>query len=189
MKSTKRILATLLTLALALSLTLPAMAVVDWDEFRITKQPQDLTIKNGDSFTLSVEVNIPDGVEVEYRWQRDSSYIEGATAPELHLRTGDSFYPEFSRLGGDLADYVCDIIGYEKDAVGNVISSRSLRSDRVRVGTERTALGKLFDVTIGPIGYALISPVLMTPLIVVYPFAFLGFLVYYYYLGFKALFS
>jgi len=178
-----------MTMALAIGLALPAIAAVNWDDFRITKQPQDLTIKHGDSFTLSVEVNIPDGVEVEYRWQRGSSYIEGATAPELHLRTDDSFYPEFSRLGGDLADYVCDIIGYEKDAVGNVISSRSLRSDRVRAGTERTSLGKLLDVTIAPFGYAFTMVVMSPALALIFPISYLGCLVYCYIEGFKALFS
>jgi len=59
MKLTKRLFAVLLTFALVLGFALPAMAAVKWSEFRITKQPQSQTIKHGESFTLSVEMNAP----------------------------------------------------------------------------------------------------------------------------------
>ena len=109
MKITKRIFATLLTFALALSLALPTMAAVNWDDFRITKQPQGLTIKEGESFTLSVGVNVPDGAEVVYQWECDGSIIEGATAPELTIGPGDRYYPEFNRIGGVTVSFKCSI--------------------------------------------------------------------------------
>ena len=70
---------------------------VNWDDFYIiTQPPRDLYVKRGESFTLSVEVNIPDGVEVTYEWYSTgfSGLIEGATAPALQLKPGDSDYPK-----------------------------------------------------------------------------------------------
>ena len=138
MKHTKRILAIFLAFALALSLALPTMAAVDWDEFRITKQSTSMTITHGDSFTLSVEVSLPDGAGVEYQWHRrfpdgGSTAIAGATAAELRLNLGDSDYP--FKLSYD--EYYCKITAYEKDANGIVISSQELTSSRVRVTAEK----------------------------------------------------
>jgi len=188
MKFTKRILATLLTLALALTLALPAAAAVDWNEFRITKQPQDMTIKYGDSFTLSVEVDVPDGVEVEYQWYRGSK-IEGATDSSLHGTPSDPYYPEYSSLGGDNEIFECWITAYEKDADGNVISWDRICTGSIHVYAERTALGKVYDVTIGPFGYAFTMVVMSPALAIFFPISYLGCLIYSYYLGFKGLFS
>ena len=155
----KKLLAALLVLVLALSLALPAMAAVNWNEFRITKEPRDITIKYGDSFTLSVEVRVPEGVEAEYEWYSDGK-IENATAPELRLGPYDPKYPEYTRLGGDSTNwggattrYRCEITAYEKDEAGNIVSSRSL-SAYARVSTERTFLGILFNLAIVPFEYA-----------------------------------
>jgi len=188
-KFTKRILAALLTLTLALSLALPTMAAVNWDDFRIAKQPQGLTIKEGESFTLSVEVNVPDGVEVAYQWSISTKRIENATTPELHLGPDDPYYPENSPLGGASTDYICDITAYEKDGGGNVISKRYLISDRVRVTTERSFWGKLLDVTIAPFGYAFSAVIVAPVFIPIFPLAYLGFLIYFYVQGFMGLFS
>ena len=191
MKIAKRILAAALAFALALSFALPGMAAVNWDEFKITKQPaeQNLKIKYGDSFTLSVEVNVPEGVEVAYQWLCESSRIEGATAPELHLGPDDPCYPESYWMGKVVVDYICEITAYEKDEDGNVITSRNKRSDRVSVMTEATFLGKLVDITIGPFGYALTACIIILPLGMIfpisYPIAVLAFYVY----GFLQLFG
>jgi hypothetical protein len=188
----KKLLATLLTLALALSLALPAMAAVNWDEFRITKQPQDLTIKHGDSFTLSVEVNVPDGVhEVTYQWYNKSlNPIENATSSELHFRPDDSYYPTDSRLGGSQAEFQVWITAYIKNADDVVVVVRRILSNTVSVQTERTALGKFLDVTIAPFGYAFSSVIATAPVSVpLFPLAYLYWLVLAYISGFRALFS
>ena len=193
MKSTKKPLALLLTLALAFALVLPATAAVDWSEFRITKQPQNLTIKQGDSFTLSVEVNVPEGFEVEYQWRRmsgGSTNIEGATSPELHLGPNDSHYPTDSRYGGDSVVYECWITAYVKNADDIIVLERRISSGSASVQTKRTVLGKILDVTIAPFWYAfggvMATPVVSIPL---FPFAYLFWLVLAYVSGFRALFS
>jgi len=189
MKFTKRMLAMVLTFALALSLALPAMAAVDWNDFRITKQPQNLTIKQGESFTLSVEVNVPVGVEVEYQWWRGSTPIENATSVQLHLVPDDPMYPPIGRLGGGEVRYECIITAYEKDSVGAVITTRNLRSDSIRVRMERSTWGKILDVTIAPFGYAFTLTMLSPAMILIFPFAYIYFLILSYVEGFKALFS
>jgi len=191
MKHIKRILAALLTLALALSLALPAMAAVNWDELRITGQPpKKQLIQHGDSFTLSVEVNEPAGLEVAYQWYRDySSMIDGATGPELNLGSDNSHYPEYHFLGGMWERYECRITAYEKDDEGNIVSSRSLRSDSATVSTKLTLLGRLYGITLAPFGLAFTGPILMLPLAFIYPISFLGFLIYGYIEGFIGLFT
>jgi len=125
----------------------------------ITKQPVDLTIQRGESFTLSVEVSIPDGVEVEYLWYMytpDYPY-EGATAADLHLGPDDPGYPP--PLSSSLAQssskpFRCRITAYEKDSSGNVVSTRTLTSQRVDVVVENVKdnsfLGKLYKVIVAP---------------------------------------
>ncbi|MDR2686972.1 MAG: hypothetical protein LBB75_04410 [Oscillospiraceae bacterium] len=188
MKHTKGLLAALLALALALSLALPTMAAVDWSDFRITTQPQSKTIKYGDSFTLSVKVHVPDGVEVEYQWEH-SNKIEGATTSILTLGPDDRYYPEYDRLGGASTDFICWITAYERDSDGHEISKRYLMSDRVHVTTERTALGKFLDVTIAPFGYAFTMTMMSPAFALIFPISYLGCLVYCYIEGFKGLFS
>jgi len=61
MKTTKRALATLLVLALGLALALPAVAAT------ITGQPQDVTIRPGESFTLRFEIG-DDGQSHYFDW-------------------------------------------------------------------------------------------------------------------------
>ena len=51
------------------------MAATDWDDFYIiTQPPENLYVPYGESFALSVEVNVPDGVDaVTYQWYVSSS--------------------------------------------------------------------------------------------------------------------
>ena len=177
----KRILSILLTLAMALTLALPAAAAVNWDDFRIISQSGNKTIKLGESFSLYVMVNAPEGVEVEYQWYSydgNSTKLENATIPELSLGPDDPNYPDTS-LGGGRISYHCKITAYEKDNESNV---RYLNSSNVTVSIERTSLGKLRDLTITPFEYAfggtvgLIS-MTMGLLIPVSPLIFLGLLV------------
>jgi len=204
MKFTKRILATLLTLALALTLALPTMAAVDWDEFRITARYlngtrfSSILIKQGDSFTLSVEVNVPDGIdEVTYQWSwyRDGGSrgtIEGATTSELCLSPSDSYYPEHQYMGADSTSYHCKITAYEKGSLGNDVSSQWLDAP-FSVYVERTPLDKIRDITVTPFVYAFggtVSLISMTMglLFPVSPLIFLGLLVYGFFEGFRGLF-
>ena len=194
----KKLLAIVLALALALSLALPT-AAVNWDEFQITRKLQDITIKNGDSFTLHVEVNVPEGVEVEYKWSYwtdgvDSGYekpIEGAASPELHVRPGDPFYAQQAVYEKNInTRYTCQVTAYEKDDAGN---TRKL-SSTAYVRIERSALGKLYDITIMPFTYAFGGTVALIGMtmgiaIPISPVAFLGFLLYGFFDGFRGLFS
>jgi len=193
MKITKRLLAAVLTMALALGLALPAMAAVDWDAFKITKQPQDLTIKHGDSFTLSVEVSVPAGVEVEYQWYRwmnggGPKPIDGETAAIMIRKSNDSDYPSENRF----YEYHCEITAHE-EGTGNL---SKLTSNKARVDAEekeKDFLGKVYSVTVEPFVYAgkqtatsvLLSFGFLIPLA---PVWFLFFLVEGFINGFRGLF-
>jgi len=85
MKSCKRLSALLLALLLAFGIVPfsaaakaanPAMPI-------ITKQPESITVKCCEEFTLSVEAYIPNGDEVRYQWYEDGSQISDATGPTL----------------------------------------------------------------------------------------------------------
>jgi len=210
MNHAKRMLALLLTLALVFTLALPSFAseeaseepskpqsIVNWNEFRITKQPESPTITHGESFTLNVEVNAPEGVEVEYQWysvaNSDVKKIEGAITPTLHLNPNDNHYPENKTSGGHSTIYRCKLIGYEKDEDGNVVSS-SGRFTSADVRIERTSSGKLYDLLIQPFVsafWATFGMLSMTIglLLPVSPIIFLGFLILGFAHGFKGLFS
>ena len=105
MKFTKRILATLLTFALALGLALPAFAE-EFDLQTLTKEklridaPEDYTVKVGEPFTLSLEllVDLPADVEVRYQWRYGVTGViyEGATEASFTVSPGMERYPEGS---------------------------------------------------------------------------------------------
>jgi len=174
MKHTNRVLALLLSLALALSFALPAFAedeepvfaeteaqAVDWADFRIITQPQDQTVKYKESFTLSVEVNIPEGVEVEYQWYAGNSKIDGATESVLQCAFGDSQYPYNGGFLNDMmriflnpnldAFYYCKVTGYAKD-MDEILSDKKLESEsaKVTMPISDSIWMKLLSVFIGP---------------------------------------
>ena len=180
MKHTKRLLATLLALVLALTLALPAMAAVNWNEFRITRQPQNLTITHGENIILNVEVNVPEGVVVAYQWRVNGVPIENATSAVLQLGPDSPRYPNYA---GAIADFRVRITGYEKDNDGNIISSRTLESNFAIVTTTRTFWGRLYGVTLEPFVLAFtatFAQVVMTfgLLLPFSPLIFLGWLVF-----------
>jgi len=152
MKQFKRLLALGLAFALAIGLALPAMAVVNWDDFRITKQPQNLTIQKGESFTLGVEVTIPDGVEVGYEWYgAGARRIADKTDPVLQIGPSDSAYPSDYTNRAAETSYRCKITAYEKDSTGETIESKMLYSETVSVTVEDNSFqGKLYSVIVGP---------------------------------------
>jgi len=109
----------------------PAMAVVgestvEWDDFRIITQPQAVTVPYGSSFTLSVEVNVPAGIEVvSYFWKENYSGGGGAgTQAVLHLSPGEPLYPEAYRPWLTASGYYyCVITAVEVDAEGDPVGS------------------------------------------------------------------
>jgi len=146
MKHTKKLLALLLTLVIALGFSAPvafaqeteAKSTVNWDEFYIVTQPQDVKIKKGESFMLAVQANSPNGVEVTYQWYRDYVQIKGAASPDLHLDSQD-FFPV-----SETAIYHCTITASEKDADGSEIASKTLQSISARVRITKTLWSNLW---------------------------------------------
>jgi hypothetical protein len=143
MKRTKKPLALLLTLALAFSLALPAMAISYQD---ITITGPEGPVPFGEAFTLRVEADLPAGMEiVSYQWQGwiDDWWqpLEGATASTLRVTSGDAYYPKASKPYESTGkkDFDCIITFVEKDAGGNVIDTISIESNyvKVQVGPER----------------------------------------------------
>jgi len=201
MKHTKGILALLLALALAFGLSLPALAAVNWDDFYIITQAQDLYVKHGESFTLSVEVNIPDGIDrVTYQWCREyTNRIEGATEATLQLSPGDPDYPQSSFFdyvntnyspgpgGSHRAYYYCLITAYPEDSAIQPIT-REYRYATVMV--EGSFGRKLFSLTLEPFVY--VFKVCMDIFFFVGPFGFIYYpfwLIERYIASFKAVLS
>ena len=197
MKHTKRLLALLLALVLALSLALPAMAVspqsaINWDDFYIIRQPQSQTIRYGDSFTLSVEVNVPAGAEVRFQWRRAEGggrFIENATSSELHISPGDPHYPEGSSLGGVETRFEVWITAYVRNDNNDIVLERRISSNSVRVQTEQTLLGRVFGVTIMPFSFAFAGILSTAPVsIPLLPLSLPFFLIWGFVEGFRGLF-
>ena len=198
----KKLLSALLALAMASGLfaVLPftasaAESTVDWDEFYIITQPQSQTVAYNKSATLRVEVNVPDGVEVEYRWYRGIRTRIGGDEPVLVenfldrdakdwvAQVSNLDYKLSTALTGRSHEYSCVIFGYEKDADGNVISTVRLESQTVTVTMNSgNALEKLYTYIVYPfvLGFQLLAPIsvmtgfLAIPFLpVIYPFAVL----------------
>ena len=151
----KKLTALLLTLVLALVLTAPAafaqeeenQSTINWDDFYIITQPQARkSIYAGESYTLSVEVHIPEGVEVEYRWWSfgHGGVLSGNTEAVLQISPDDSW------VRREENEFACDIIGYEKDG-DTVISSKTLLSEYAVVYLRGTALENLYDLFTQPL--------------------------------------
>jgi len=119
MKHAKKLLALLLAFIMAFGIGVSAMAAETiYDPF-LVPQPWDQTITNGDSFTLSIEVDVPEGWQAEYQWF-EGSYrgfeghpkidIQGAAAPILSLSPGNPAYPSVQKKWHDTAKlYGCRI--------------------------------------------------------------------------------
>ena len=159
----KKWLAALLVFAMALTLALPAMAAVDWDDFHIITQTQDLAIKKGESFTLRVEVNVPDGAEVKYQWYRYGSEIPGATASALQLSPSDPDYPQMPKATSGnyhyyrLERYCCVIDANDPD--GTELDTATLRSGDITVRVENSFWEKLYSVTLEPFVFAIMGTI------------------------------
>jgi len=147
----KRILALLLALALALSLALPAAAVEPLD--LISRPPGTLYVKRGESFTLTVEVDIPEGVdEVTYQWYYFGSVkVAGATSNTLLLSPGDEEYPKnhvyYSVTGATSERYTCRIAAIDSESgkeYGRWVSD-------ITVHVEGSFWAKLYSITLEPL--------------------------------------
>jgi len=140
----KKTLALLLTLILALGLGVPAMAAPG---FSIVAQPQDITINFGESFTLSVEAEVPAGGGATYQWRRVGGSwnftIPGATGPALRLSYGDQAYPDaFPRNDSYApASYEC--------VITLVPGGERLTSDRAVVAVRTIILTQPRSLSIG----------------------------------------
>ena len=187
MKHTKHLLAIFLAFALALALVLPALAV-DWDDFLIVTQPQSRTIDEGERFTLSVEVNIPNDVVAEYHWYVVDSLGNIAAAPgdgpTLSAAPGYSHYvvdPGVNAVKtGMFKTYYCEIWCYELDDEDEVISERTLTSDTARVTVEIPKLGfwlTMYAIFVFPLfetaGFVLRGGLLALPLLAISPIVYL----------------
>ena len=220
MKHTKRALALLLSLSLVFGLALPALAeeetasampvpaeeeeepeepgelpqsTVNWDEFIITKQPQHQEIRSKAKFTLEVEVNIPEGVEVEYQWYCQSSNISGATGPVLQVNRNDAVYP--SNYTNDCAYYSCRITGIEKkdgievsrewqNSASAVVDMKTMKKTMGKFG-ERLAetflvamLGAYFTPALLPDGLEILSFFIIPFMPFLFILYFFGFLLF-----------
>ena len=159
MKQTKKWFALLMALVLAFSLALPALAeavpaevdtaaevtaadvdwdAVNWDDFYIiTQPPKEVTVPYGGDFSLSVEVNIPAGLEVRYLWawtysDSSSSAQWGPEEPAFSCSPGDDHYPAAHTYKEWNREWRCLIIPVEKDSDGKVVQSnyeKALRTD------------------------------------------------------------
>ena len=143
MKTTKRMLAILLTLILAFTLALPAMAEeseppVNWDElYIVTQPPEQLTVPFGADIVLSVEVSAPEGVVVVYQWQIGDRATPASEQPQLRLSPGSPYYPaaEAPYLPTQVI-YRAIITAIVEDEYGNTAYMRVIQSRSVFVTIE-----------------------------------------------------
>jgi len=177
MKTTKKLLALLLAAVLALGLGAPASALgleEDWPAFAITAQTQDMEVPYGESFTLRVELNIPNGLTVGYAWYRELSgntvtEIGNSDAPALTLSPGSPHYPTSGKPYLAASEtYFCRIVDMDKTGNGNVPSAECSFSGHVTVTVladrgptlwERT-LDVLRDIFVRPFSQAAVISVL-----------------------------
>jgi len=161
-----------------------AESTVNWDDFYIVTQPQGRTIKRGDTFTLSFEVNVPDGVEVEYQWFgiANGTFKVATSEPFLICSPGDEYYPVLDTMfvpkAIGSATYLCTIVGYEKDG-DEIVSQKMLGIGRVTVNMKGSIGDLMYSFLNVPILAALgpvtaVLPSIMTG-VITYPFIALYF--------------
>jgi hypothetical protein len=155
----------------------------------VVTQPQNMTVKNGDGFTLNVGVSVPEGIELTYQWYQRNNPIAGATSPELRLDSKSSHYPAAAYS----EDYHCKITAYEKDGDGNVTATRTVRSQSARVSVTKNGWNKLYDITLAPFVNAFGGTVAMLGMTLgfalpVSPIIFIFFLLYGFFEGVRGLF-
>ena len=117
MKHTKRLLALLLTLVLALGLALPTFASTNPAMPVITKQPQSVTVLNGETYTFSIEAEIPNGDPLRYEWYAvDDTYPDWcySTEASLSLWTGVQFELFVKSVQ---ADFYCVVYNADDDSL------------------------------------------------------------------------
>lgn len=106
-----------------------------WRYYDNVAWPEDFTIPYGETFTLRIGVDAPEGIEVSYAWTywaRFNSQTEGsvvirsAKGPELRCAPGDLYYPnpDAPYLSAK-REFLCDITLVEKDAEGNAIHTET----------------------------------------------------------------
>ncbi len=156
----KKIISIMLSFAMIIA-AVPCMAFADeaeshvnWDDFYFTNQPQYLTTEYGEAFSLSVEVNVPEGAEITgYQWYYNDGInrlCEGCNSPTLTVNEGDPYYPAKDIYGNQRVKYHCVVTAAEKDSEGNVISSGEITSKNSSAVTERTFLGSTVHVLVNP---------------------------------------
>jgi|GEM_PF-1315061 len=133
-------------------------SAVDWNGlYVITDLPEDLYVPRGESFTLSVEISVPDAVEVKYQWYvgyGDYVPIEGATSPTLQLSSNDAYYPkagnphsQIVKAGSRQSFFYCKVTVL--DGEGTQLTQWTSNATDVRV---QGTLGEwLYSVTVRPL--------------------------------------
>jgi len=143
MKHTKKLLALLLAALLTLGLGAPAIAEGEGSIpiSAVIIGPEE-PVPFGEAFTLRVELDIPEGVEIEsasywWSWTNWPLPIEGAKEAMLHVTPSDSFYPvAHSPIGATETLYMCHAVLDGRDADSNAVE---LHTDNL-----------FFTVTVGP---------------------------------------
>ncbi len=165
--------------------------LANWGDFYITEQPvapENLTY--GDEINLSVEVNAPEGVRVSYQWYGGSitssnSTLHGLTEPTAVIKEGDAGYPrDTSKSGGNLTrTYFCCITAEVLDESGNVISSRKIKTDEIKVDMKYTFGQGVTSFFVAPLDAAFTQTLAFCVLsggmfLPISPIMFIGFLIY-----------
>ena len=127
MKHTRRVFSVLLALILALGLAVPALAEGEPDPAMpvITAQPQSVTVKSNEIFTLTIAAEIPNGDEVGYQW-----YMNDLPMP-MPVSFSDSFIAlQLGEQGFDGFAFYCVVYNLNDD-------TKSVTSETITVTVER----------------------------------------------------
>ncbi len=129
----KRIQAAFLIFIIVFSFSLPSFAVVNWDEFAITKQPENQSIPYGEPITLHVEIGVPLGVTPEFKWMQ-GSFVAGYGNDLTLSPSGEGYYPKSTSPYKDhTVNFRCVITAIETDGDGKVVSRHTLNSTIAQV--------------------------------------------------------